>query len=216
MRNGWKWKYPLSNMYPARGKMVFPQHWRPACNGVLCHNSSQPYNANFWSPLTNLLPHSTDQSSYRQNKWTDQAECIGRTHIDLWRVWKVRCTNICSNVIIWSKAHHGKLDLDTKIRLSKVKGTRATAARAACKNSCTQQLYISPQGSRPHYNIVNNGDEMRFQHHDFCTYKRGLTCSFHNSRNYSTAISFIHITICFLRKSFLFLLLTTTSTHFHI
>ena len=22
-------------MYPARGKMLFPQHWRPACNGVL-------------------------------------------------------------------------------------------------------------------------------------------------------------------------------------
>ena len=139
--------------------MVFPQHWRPACNGVLCHNSSQPYNANFWSPLTNLLPHSTDQSSYRQNKWTDQAKCIGRTHIDPCGMWKVRCTNICSNVIIWSKAHHGKLDLDSEIRLSKVKAARATAARAACKNSCTQQLYISPQGSRLCYNFMNNGYE---------------------------------------------------------
>ena len=40
MRNGWNWKYPLSYMYPAHthypapGKMVFPQHWRPASNGV--------------------------------------------------------------------------------------------------------------------------------------------------------------------------------------
>ena len=41
----------------------------------------------------------------------------------------------------------------------KVKAARATAARAACKNSCTQQLYISPQGSRLCYNFMNNGYE---------------------------------------------------------
>ena len=26
----------VPSLYPARGKMVFPQHWRPACNGVPC------------------------------------------------------------------------------------------------------------------------------------------------------------------------------------
>ena len=64
---------------------------------------------------------------------------------------------------------------------------------------------------------METGFQPRFQPHDFCIYKRGLTCSFHDSScNYSTAIRFIHITICFLHKSFLFLLLTTTSTHLHL
>ena len=33
----------VPSLYPARGKMLFPQHWRPACNGV--HH--QPISNNF-------------------------------------------------------------------------------------------------------------------------------------------------------------------------